>query len=131
MRSDQPFNVRPSIAVAHAVLVRSDVDDVGARRPRRQNAVVRLLVGNNDQTVELAPLVFFGELRKSALEIRPRVRLRTNDGVAQSEATARRKLDTRVGERGDAELFRPLAKEDGESGGRVHARGFALFRKLV
>ena len=70
-------DVRPSVAVADAVPLRGDVHHVRAWRPGRQDAVMRLLVGNDDQTIEFAPLLLIVELGQCALEVGPRVRLRT------------------------------------------------------
>ena len=59
-------DVRPSIAIADAVLVRSNIHHVRAWRPRGKDALVRLLVGNDDQPVEFAPLPLLVELRQRA-----------------------------------------------------------------
>src|ERR1700751_3884911 len=61
-------DVRPSLAVADAVLVRGDIHHVRARRPGRQDAVMRLLIGNDDQTIEFAPLLLVVEQGQCALE---------------------------------------------------------------
>src|SRR5437870_672337 len=51
------IDVRPVVAVADAVLVWDHIHHVRARRPGTQDAVVGLFVGNDDQPLELAPLL--------------------------------------------------------------------------
>src|SRR5438876_1401098 len=55
-------NVRPAVAVADAVLVRRNVHNVGAWRPRGSDPVVRLFVGDDDDAVEFFPTALIAKL---------------------------------------------------------------------
>src|SRR5271154_3228469 len=122
-------DVRPPVPVADPVLVRRHVHHVRPRRPRGENSVVRLLIGNHDQPRKLPPLPLLVELLQRALEVRPRVRLRTHDGVPQRNPAPRRQLHTSVRESRRGKILGLLAKQNRQSRGRVHARGLALLRE--
>src|SRR5580700_2814314 len=78
------IDVRPG-AVAYSVAIAGHVDHISASTLRRGNAVVRLLVSNNNEAVAV-----LAQFIQRTAELRASMRLAVHNGIAQGEATTRR-----------------------------------------